>query len=139
MEDYELEQLQKEYEKKLTENISAQNRKTKKILIAVFGSLGVVFLLLGIVFLAFNVSDDETGEVLYLPFVILGVTFLAVTLIFALFIPTNVNMEVIKRRMTRGNASVYDSVYLIAALAKIEVLTKRVEMLEDEVRRLKNS
>ncbi|MBQ9511451.1 MAG: hypothetical protein IJR55_07150 [Clostridia bacterium] len=139
MEDYELEQLQKEYEKKLTENISAQNRKTKKILIAVFGSLGVVFLLLGIVFLAFNVSDDETGEVLFLPFVILGVTFLAVTLIFALFIPTNVNMEVIKRRMTRGNASVYDSVYLIAALAKIEVLTKRVEMLEDEVRRLKNS
>lgn len=139
MEDYELEQLQKEYEKKLTENISAQNRKTKKILIAVFGSLGVVFLLLGIVFLALNVSDDETGEVLFLPFVILGVTFLAVTLIFALFIPTNVNMEVIKRRMTRGNASVYDSVYLIAALAKIEVLTKRVEMLEDEVRRLKNS
>ena len=137
MDDYELERLQKEYEKKLTENISAQNRKAKRILTAVFGSLGVVFLLLGIVFLVFYASDDETGEALFLPFVILGVTFLAVTLILALCIPTNVNMEVIKKRIERGNASVYDSVYLIEALAKVEMLTKRVEVLEDEVRKLK--
>ena len=137
MDDYELERLQKEYEKKLTENISAQNRKAKRILTAVFGSLGVVFLLLGIVFLVFHASDDETGEALFLPFAILGVTFLAVTLILALCIPTNVNMEVIKKRIERGNASVYDSVYLMEALAKVEVLTKRVEALEDEVRKLK--
>ncbi len=105
------------------ETYKKQAEKARKTSGIIFGVMGAVFLLLGIV-LVFTL-DDEIGLV----YCILGAVLLFIALLFAVLIPKNYNYGKYKTRVNN-----YGGINIYEILARLNVLEKRVNELEDQLK-----
>lgn len=140
MEDYELAELEKK-EKERFEKLSAKQLKmSRKIMLLIFGMIGGIFLILGIIFLLCDVTDNETGINIGVIFAPIGAFYILLGAIIGAVLPKSYNYEKYKKRIEKYGAYNYYDISSVVSLyqAKTEMLEERVTALEDEVRRLKN-
>lgn len=124
----ELEQKNKEEleEKKYQELYQKQIKTLKVTFLIVFGILGFIFLLLGIIFL---ITQEEDPELLPIGivFTCMGVVYLLLAILFHFCLPKKGNYEKYKKRINR-----YGGINLFNMNLKVELLEERVSKLEEE-------
>lgn len=123
-----IDQKEKEIYEKVTEK---QYKYASKVFLLVFGIIGLIFLLVGIITLALGVTDEE-GFLVGIIFAPMGGFFLLMGLVIFLIFKKTANYAFYKRNREKYmNSNPYFCQYgVIELMAKVEVLTERVEELE---------
>ncbi len=119
------------------ETYSKQSKAAKKVMTIVFGILGAVFLVAGIIMFCFR-SYDEELIISSLVFIFLGALYLVLGLIFKKVIPEKIDFEKYKKRKEKYGYSDTTSLSIQVGVLekKIEELEERIEQLEKDERRL---
>ena len=127
-------------EKKIfEEKYKQQNVRAKKICTIVFGIIGGLFTLVGLVFyLVFINIEEILAYSLGFSLLGTGIMFLIIVLIFRL-LPDNINYERYKKRVNKGGyLNIYEMNARMAVLEeKNRILESKINELEDKIRKLK--
>lgn len=127
-------------EKKIfEEKYKQQNLRAKKICTIVFGIIGVLFTILGLIlYLVFMQVEEILAYSLGFSLLGTGIMFLIFVLIFRL-IPDNVNYERYKKRVNKGGyLNIYEMNARMAVLEeKNRILESKINELEDKIRKFK--
>jgi len=140
MEEYEKQEIEKLEEEKFNEVTSKQLKYTKKVFKLVFGILGGVFFILGLIMIAVRDGDPDT-KIAGIVFTSLGLFFMLIGFIVSAAICVKPDYKKAKIYIEKyGGLNTY-SYYAVTAVmqTKIEVLEKRVGDLEEELNYLKNN
>lgn len=117
-------------EKKYQELYAKQAKISKTVMLAVFTPIGLVFILLGIIFML--TLEKEDGIIGGIVFLLLGGFFLIFGLLFYLLIPKKGNYARYKKNIQRfGGLNTY------SMLIRIGMLEENVKALEEECEELK--
>lgn len=127
-------------EKKIfEEKYKQQNVRAKKICTIVFGIIGGLFTILGLIlYLVFMQVEEILAYSLGFSLLGTGIMFLIFVLIFRL-IPDNVNYERYKKRVNKGGyLNIYEMNARMAVLEeKNRILESKINELEDKIRKFK--
>lgn len=121
-------------EKERFEELSNKSlKRQRKIMLLVFGLIGIIFLILGLCLLAADVRDED-GFLVGIVFAPMGALFLILGIILFFAMPKQYTYEKFKKRHEKYGIYSWDDVYLMFNMqqAKIETLEKRIEQLENK-------
>lgn len=101
-----------------------QSKLAKKLVLGIFGGIGMVFALLGIIFIGI---DNDAMQILSIVFLSVGVFMTALGLLLFFVIPTNYSYEKYKLRVNK-----YGMINIFEINAKIRELEDRIDQLEKD-------
>jgi len=113
------------------ETTGKQLRTTKRVLLLVYGIIGVAFLILALVLFLLDVRDPEDGIPLAVIFAPLGGFFLLLGAILYAVMPRKINYEKYEKRCEKYGVQ---NVYAISA--ELSLLRERVKELEEKIAEL---
>ena len=119
--------------KELFEEVAKkQLRAAKKILLIVFGCIGVLFLILALALWIADVRDAETGVMPSVIFAPIGAIFILLGVILYFALPVKMNYEKYERRFEKyGAMSYYDmAAELMLQREQIRALEEKIAKLE---------
>lgn len=118
--------------KELFEEVTGkQLRTTKKILLLIYGIIGIVFLIIALILFLLDVRDPEDGILLAVIFAPLGGFFLLLGLILYAVMPRKMNYEKYEKRCEKyGVQNVY------AIQTELSLLREQVKELEEKIAEL---
>lgn len=118
--------------KELFEEVAEkQLRAAKKILLIVFGCIGVLFLILALALWIADVRDAETGVMPSVIFAPLGAIFILLGVILYFALPVKMNYEKYERRCEKyGAMSYYDMA------AELMLQREQIRELEEKIAKL---
>ncbi len=118
--------------KELFEEVAEkQLRAAKKILLIVFGCIGVLFLLLALALWLADVRDAETGVMPSVIFAPLGALFILLGVVLYFALPVKMNYEKYERRFEKyGAMSYYDMA------AELMLQREQIRELEEKIAKL---
>ena len=127
------------------EKYQRQMKQMRRLMLFVFGGIGIAMLLAGTILYGLQVYDEE-GFLLAIPFFILGGTFTVIGLFMSLLLgkiaPSNYEKMQEKAKKNGGLFLSHNGVYLSTLVMvhqeQIETLNKQIQQLEDQIRRIKN-
>lgn len=105
-----------------------QLRAAKKILLLVYGIIGVVFLILALILFLLDVRDPENGILIASIFAPIGGFFLLVGIILYAVMPRKMNYEKYEKRCEK-----YGVQNLYAISAELSLLREQVKELEEKI------
>ncbi len=107
-----------------------QSRFAKKVILTVFGIIGAVFSILGVILLAAGVHDED-GTLVGAIFLPMGLVLIAIAVVIYFTMPDKGNYERYKKHIEKyGYGNSYET------FAAIEMLVKKNEELEKRVKKL---
>lgn len=133
------EEFRAKEEQLFREKYKKQVAMTKRLLLIIFGTLGAVFAVLGALFIAFNIADEE-GVLVGWIFMPMGLFWLFLGLIMYFVIPDGdrINYDKFRKRVEKYGG--YDTNYLATMVeverGQIKELQDRVISLEAQVKKL---
>ena len=114
------------------EIVKKQMRMAKKIMLIVFGSIGILFLILALVLWIADVRDAQTGVMPSVIFAPMGAIFLILGVVLYKVLPVKMNYEKYEKRCEKyGAMNYYDmAAELMLQREQIRELEEKVATLE---------
>ncbi|MDE5714886.1 MAG: hypothetical protein K2I42_02015 [Anaeroplasmataceae bacterium] len=130
--DDKLEQIKTRFE----DRVKKQFNLSKKIILAIFLPIGLLFLLLGVIFLLTSTesAENEFG----IMFIIFGGVFLLIAILFYLFLPKTFKYEDYLKRKGKYYSNFYYAYNIFELDVKVELLEEQNMMLNHKIEQLES-